>query len=143
MAENMNNQMNEENLPQAESIQKKNKRYQNLKELIIHQRNISNYKIFFNIIKKFSTETLLFFNHFYKFSAFRNVFLTEFGYHIGAVADLMTGIAYNYAINGMGLIYRDLVTKNNKDFASAVKSKEKAGLKQLEKVLDVFRGIEG
>ena len=51
--------------------------------------------------------------------------------------------AYNYAINGMGLIYRDLVTKNNKDFASAVKSKEKAGLKQLEKVLDVFRGIEG
>ena len=51
--------------------------------------------------------------------------------------------AYNYAINGMGLINRDLVTKNNKDFASAVKSKEKAGLKQLEKVLDVFRGIEG
>lgn len=51
--------------------------------------------------------------------------------------------AYNYALNGMGLIYRELVTKNNKDFASAVKSKEKAGLKQLEKVLDVFRGIEG
>ena len=51
--------------------------------------------------------------------------------------------AYNYAINGMGLIYRDLVTKNNKDFASAVKSKEKAGLKNLEKVLDVFRGLDG
>ena len=36
--------------------------------------------------------------------------------------------AYNYAINGMGLIYRDLVTKNNTDYASALKSKEKAGL---------------
>ncbi len=51
--------------------------------------------------------------------------------------------AYNYAINGMGLIYRDLVTKKKTDFASALKSKEKAGLKNLEKVLDVFRGIEG
>ena len=51
--------------------------------------------------------------------------------------------AYNYAINGMGLIYRDLVTKKNTDYASALKTKEKAGLKNLEKVLDVFRGLDG
>jgi hypothetical protein len=50
--------------------------------------------------------------------------------------------AFNYAINGMGLIYRDLVTNNNTDYASALKRKEKAGLKSLNKVLDVFRGIE-
>jgi hypothetical protein len=42
----------------------------------------------------------------------------------------------------MGLIYRDLVTNNNTDYASALKRKEKAGLKSLNKVLDVFRGIE-
>ena len=51
--------------------------------------------------------------------------------------------AFNYAINGMGLVYRDLVTKNNKDYASAVKRLEKSANQKLENVLDVFRGIEG
>jgi len=50
--------------------------------------------------------------------------------------------AYNYALSNIGLVYRDLVTKKNTDYASAIKSKEKAAVKQLEKVINTFSGIE-
>ena len=51
--------------------------------------------------------------------------------------------AYNYALNNIGLVYRDLVTKNNTDYASAIKSKEKAATKLLEKVIAAFEDTEG
>ncbi len=46
--------------------------------------------------------------------------------------------AYNYALNGLGLIYRDLVTKNSNDFASTYATKEPAALEALAELTEYF-----
>ncbi|MBP3919859.1 MAG: hypothetical protein J6I50_11910 [Clostridia bacterium] len=48
--------------------------------------------------------------------------------------------AYNYALNGIGLIYRDLCNRNSSDYASAVKKLEKTAARKLEKIIDIFNG---
>ena len=46
---------------------------------------------------------------------------------------------YNYALNGIGLLYRSLVGKNNADYASAVAQNEAAAQEKLEELIEVFR----
>jgi len=46
---------------------------------------------------------------------------------------------YNYALNGIGLLYRALVGKNNADYASAVAQNEAVAQKKLEELIEVFR----
>lgn len=48
--------------------------------------------------------------------------------------------AYNYALDSIGLIYRDLVTKNSTDYASAVQKKLKSAENKLAALVDVFHG---
>ncbi len=48
--------------------------------------------------------------------------------------------AYNYALNGAGLLYRDLCTNNKTDYASAVKRVEKSAVKNLDNIIEIFSG---
>ena len=46
--------------------------------------------------------------------------------------------AYNYALSDIGLIYRDLVTKNSTDYMSGVQKREPSAIKKLEKLYTSF-----
>ena len=46
--------------------------------------------------------------------------------------------AYNYALADIGLIYRDLVTKNSVDYMSAVEKRQKSAVKKLENLYNTF-----
>lgn len=48
--------------------------------------------------------------------------------------------AYNYALDGAGLLYRTLCTNNKTDYASAVKKIEKSATKKLDKIIEIFSG---
>jgi len=48
--------------------------------------------------------------------------------------------AYNYALNGIGNMYRELVAQHSSNVASTVKRLEKPANKKLEKILDAFIG---
>ena len=48
--------------------------------------------------------------------------------------------AYNYAMNSIGLVYRDLISRNSTDYASAVQKKIGAAEKALEELVDIFHG---
>ena len=64
---------------------------------------------------------------------------------IDVVHDAMTTsfvFAYNYAISNAGLLFRDLVTNNSNDYASAVKRSEKAANKLLSKIVEHFTNEE-
>ena len=46
--------------------------------------------------------------------------------------------AYNYSLNGIGLIYRDLVSKQADNYVSNVEKKISGAQKQLDKLYDMF-----
>ncbi len=46
--------------------------------------------------------------------------------------------AYNYALGDIGIIYRDLVTKNSTDYASTVEKREARAVKLLDKLYQSF-----
>ena len=46
--------------------------------------------------------------------------------------------AYNYALNGVGMIYRDLVTKQSSDYTSAVEKIRRGAEKKLEELYEAF-----
>ncbi len=48
--------------------------------------------------------------------------------------------AYNYALNSIGLVYRDLISANSTDYASAVQKKIGAAEKKLDELVDIFHG---
>ena len=48
--------------------------------------------------------------------------------------------AYNYALNSIGLVYRELISANSTDYASAVQKKLKAAEGKLDDLVDVFLG---
>ncbi|MBR5869841.1 MAG: extracellular solute-binding protein [Clostridia bacterium] len=48
--------------------------------------------------------------------------------------------AYNYAMNSIGLVYRELISANSVDYASAVQKRLKAAEKKLEDLVDIFHG---
>ena len=48
--------------------------------------------------------------------------------------------AYNYALNSIGLVYRELITANSTDYASAVQKKLKAAETKLDELVDIFHG---
>ena len=50
---------------------------------------------------------------------------------------------YNYAMNGLGLIERDLMGGKKADFASAYAKKEKTCLKKLDELIASYTEIEG
>jgi hypothetical protein len=43
-------------------------------------------------------------------------------------------------MNSIGLIYRDLISRNSTDYASAVQKKIGAAEKALEELVDIFHG---
>ncbi len=55
---------------------------------------------------------------------------------------LMTNFiyAYNYALDNIGLLYRDLITKQSKDYVSTVEKKLKGAESKLEALADAFAG---
>ena len=48
--------------------------------------------------------------------------------------------AYNYALNNIGLVYRETIQANSTDYASAVQKKIKAAETKLEELVDIFHG---
>ena len=46
--------------------------------------------------------------------------------------------AYNYALGDIGMIYRDLVTKNSTDYASSVEKREARAVKLLDRLYQSF-----
>ena len=46
----------------------------------------------------------------------------------------------DYAMNSIGLVYRDLISRNSTDYASAVQKKIGAAEKALEELVDIFHG---
>ncbi len=46
--------------------------------------------------------------------------------------------AYNYALNGVGMVYRDLVTKQSKDYVSAVEKIRRGAEKKLGELYEAF-----
>ena len=65
------------------------------------------------------------------------------GHMIDLIHDSLTTnfiYAYNYALDSIGLIYRDLVSKNSTDYASAVQKKIKSAESKLASLVDVFHG---
>ncbi|MBQ7301409.1 MAG: extracellular solute-binding protein [Clostridia bacterium] len=46
--------------------------------------------------------------------------------------------AYNYALNGVGMVYRDLVTKQSKDYVSAVEKIRRGAEKKLDELYEAF-----
>lgn len=49
---------------------------------------------------------------------------------------------YNYALNGLGLIERDLMGSKKSDFASMYTKKEKAFQKKLDELIEVYTALE-
>ena len=47
--------------------------------------------------------------------------------------------AYNFAINGLGNVYRDLVTAGSSDYVSTVEKKLSAGETKLNAIIEAFR----
>lgn len=62
---------------------------------------------------------------------------------IDLIHDSMTTnfiFAYNYALGGIGLLYRGLVTNKSTNYISTVKSMEKAASRKIDKLVKVFQG---
>ncbi len=60
---------------------------------------------------------------------------------IDLIHDAMTTnfvFAYNTSLDGIGWIYRELVSQKSTDYASKVKSKEKSAQRRLSKLVDAF-----
>ena len=51
--------------------------------------------------------------------------------------------AYNFAINGLGNVYRDLVTAGSSDYVSTVEKKLSAGETKLNAIIEAFRSKQG